>query len=173
MVKPQERLQLDYLPVRPVLRMVRRPRRAWRARSRYQVCLVLLAGVLLAAAGWVALQAAITTAGQQLVQARTELAGAVRTGEELRLELAVLRSVERVEAVATGQLGFLRPPAVRVVPAAGGTGVPVEAPLRTVTLPVGEGTGAVAHEQPSPYLGAWDQFLRWLAGRTAEAGSWN
>lgn len=124
------------------------------------------------AAAWVALQAAITITGIQLARTRAELARATRTGEELRLELAGLRSVERVEAIAIGQLGFARPPGIRAVAAVPVMAAPaVPAPSRTVTLTIEDG-GAGGGITPEPARAqAWDQFLRWLAGRVAEAGS--
>jgi len=152
-------------------------RRAWRASpgALRQAGLVLVAGMLLATAGWVALQSAIATTGVELARARAELARARRVGQELRLELAALRSVERIEAVAVGKLGFSKPAAVRMPATPDLPDIPaVTTASRTVTLRLEDGPAAApVAEEPRLLMVAWDRFLRWLAGQRAEAGSWD
>ncbi|HSW09813.1 MAG TPA: hypothetical protein VLK32_02795 [Bacillota bacterium] len=153
-----------------------RPRPRPSARERAVTWLRLWAAALLVAAGWMAVQTAIIATGSELVQARDVLARAERAGGELKLELASLRSVARIEAVAGERLGLIlsrvdqpAPATIRHSPA------PIHQPSRTVTLSLAEdagrrlGAGEGIH--PRPMLGAWDIFLDWLAGRAAEAAT--
>ncbi len=149
-----------------------RPRPRPCARERAVTWVRFWVVAFLLAAGWMALQAAIIVTGTELVQARGELAGTVRAGDELRLELASLRSVARIEALAAQRLGFVRPPVNRAAATADATSREVVWEGRSVTLALTgseEDAGAGTGTRPRPPMGAWDAFLNWLTGRPAEA----
>jgi cell division protein FtsL len=154
----------------------KRPASRGNARERAATWLRLWAAALLVAGAWMALQTAIIATGTELVRQREVLARTERVGGELQLELASMRSVARIEAVARERLGFTRPqvdlPAAAAAPR---SAVAADLPLRTVTLSLSErargNREAGAGIRPRPMLGAWDTFLDWLAGRAAEAAT--
>lgn len=58
---------------------------------------------------------AIVRAGYDLVQARASLSKVEKQNEILRLEMAQLKSPQRIQAIAMGQLGMIKPKAVYIV----------------------------------------------------------
>ena len=57
----------------------------------------------------------IVNSGYELVQARASLTKVEKQNELLRLEMAQLKSPQRIQNIAVGQLGMIRPPSVYVV----------------------------------------------------------
>lgn len=57
----------------------------------------------------------IVRAGYDLVQARASLSKVEKQNEILRLEMARLKSPQRIQAIAIGQLGMIKPQAVYIV----------------------------------------------------------
>jgi len=57
----------------------------------------------------------IVKAGYELVQARACLTRVEKQNELLRLEMARLKSPQRIQAIATTQLGMIKPQAVYIV----------------------------------------------------------
>ncbi len=78
-------------------------------------CLVsaVIVGFLAMAVTWGS--AAIVKAGYDLVQARSCLTRMEKQNELLRLEMAQLKSPQRIQNIAIGQLGMIKPQAVYVV----------------------------------------------------------
>lgn len=77
-------------------------------------CIVsaLLVGMLAMFVTWGS--SSIVKAGYELVQARASLTKLEKQNELLRMEMARLKSPQRIQEIATGQLGMIKPLAVYV-----------------------------------------------------------
>lgn len=78
-------------------------------------CLIsaVLVGLLAMFVTWGS--SAIVKAGYELVQARACLTKLEKQNELLRLEMAQMKSPQRIQSIATGQLGMIKPQSVYVV----------------------------------------------------------
>lgn len=103
------RKQLQHLPAKNERRFCHRPHGCLRTQ-----CLIsaVLVGLLAMFVTWGS--SSIVSAGYELVQARGCLRTLEKENELLRLEMAQLKSPQRVQNIAVGQLGMINPPTLYI-----------------------------------------------------------
>ena len=87
----------------------------------------------------------IVKAGYELVQARACLTQVEKQNELLRLEMARLKSPQRIQEIATTQLGMIKPQAVYIVAK--------DAKVAKTAKPVKEGSGEMVAARSSILFG--------------------
>ena len=75
-------------------------------------CLVLLVLLTTMAMFMTMRSEAIVRAGYELVQIKSQMIKIEKENEQLRLELAKLKSPQRIQSIASNQLGMIVPPSV-------------------------------------------------------------
>lgn len=152
-------------PVRPAKRQMRKPaprrvaavkrRSAVTAKTRYILVWLVAVALALGLASRFALAAKLTV---DIAALNKQLAEAQAENEQLQLQIAELKSLARIEQIASTRLGMVRPAETRPIVANGGTAAPA-----TVAL---AGTG----DNRTAGAGGWIASVqRWLT-RLIRAG---